>query len=91
MGHGVGLYPYTMGLPALSPIGHTQPLYRPRNPRKTALYQLLETHYEDVRAVWEERFEKTYGRWRGFIDHAVWKYLDCGIEEAVWPKTPKGS
>jgi hypothetical protein len=41
----------------------------------------MEAHYEDVKAVWEDRFEKAYGRWRGFIDHAVWKYLDCGIEE----------
>ena len=55
---------------------------KPRQPRKTALYQLMEAHYEDVKALWEDRFERTYGRWRGFIDHAVWRYLDCGIEEA---------
>jgi hypothetical protein len=39
-------------------------------------------HYEEVKALWEDRFEKIYGRWRGFVDHAVWRYLDCGIEEA---------
>ena len=34
------------------------PLYRPRNARASPLYQLLETYYEDVKAIWEERFEK---------------------------------
>jgi ribosomal protein S27E len=80
--HGFGLCPYTMGLPALSPICSAQSLYRPRNPRKTALYQLMEAHYEDVKASWEDRFEKTYGRWRGFVDQVVWRYLDCGIPES---------
>jgi hypothetical protein len=42
----------------------------------------MEAHYEEVNASWEDRFEKIYGRWRGFVDHAVWRYLDCGIEEA---------
>ena len=71
-----------MGLSALLPISNAVPLYRPRNPRKTPLYQLMETHYEDVKALWEERFEKIYGRWRGFIDQAVWRYLDCGRPES---------
>jgi hypothetical protein len=71
-----------MGLPAISPICSAQSLYRPRNPRKTALYQLMEAHYEEVKALWEDRFEKIYGCWRGFIDHAIWRYLDCGIEKA---------
>ena len=57
-------------------------LYRPRHARKTPLYQLVEKHYEDVKAVWDDRFEKEYGRWRGFIDNVVWRYLDCGVEEA---------
>ena len=37
------------------------PLYRPRNARASPLYQLLETYYEDVKAIWEERFEKKFG------------------------------
>ncbi len=36
---------------------------------------------EDVKAVWEERFQKTYGFWRGFIDTVVARYLDCGVED----------
>jgi hypothetical protein len=57
-------------------------IYQPRSPRKTALYQLVEKCHEDVKAQWEDRFEKRYGRWRGFVDNVVWRYLDCGVEEA---------
>jgi hypothetical protein len=60
----------------------TPRLYRPRNARATALYQLLEAYYEDVKASWEERFEKKYGYWRGFVDSVVARYLDCGVAEA---------
>ena len=56
-------------------------LYRPRQPQNSALYQLLEAYYEDVKAVWEERFEKKYGFWRGFVDAMVARYLDCGVPE----------
>jgi hypothetical protein len=64
------------------PSARSPAIYRPRQPRKTALYQLVEKYYEDVKAQWEDRFEKKFGRWRGFIDNVVWRYLDCGVEEA---------
>jgi len=70
-----------MGL-AVSPQPLAPALYRTRNPRATPLYQLLEAYYEDVKSVWEERFEKKYGFWRGFVDHVVARYLDCGVAEA---------
>jgi hypothetical protein len=53
-------------------------VYRPRDPRKTALWGLLDTHYERVKGVWEERFERRYGFWRGLADEVVARYLDCG-------------
>jgi len=56
-------------------------LYRPRKPQLSGLYQLLETHYDDVKAQWEDRFEKTYGYWRGFVDNVVLRYLDGGVPE----------
>ena len=31
-------------------------------------FRLLETHYEHVKGIWDDRFEKIYGRWRGFVD-----------------------
>jgi hypothetical protein len=58
------------------------PRYRPRNPRATSLYRLLEAHYETVKGLWEERFERRYGFWRGFYDTAVARYLDCGLFES---------
>ena len=34
-------------------------IYRPRNPRTTVLFQRVEAHYEDVKSLREDRFEKT--------------------------------
>ena len=75
-----------MGTVAASPpfpsAGGNPSLYRPRNVRATLLYQLLESYYEDVKALWEDRFEKKYGFWRGFVDSVVARYLDCGTVDA---------
>jgi hypothetical protein len=54
-------------------------VYRPQDPRKTPLYGLLDSLYERVKGVWEERFERSHGFWRGLVDEAVARYLDCGI------------
>ena len=64
------------------PTGAYPAAYRPRNPRGTSLYQLLEAHFETLKGLWEERFERRYGFWRGFYDAAVEKYLDCGLFES---------
>ena len=45
-----------MGIAASCHTLEPPPLYRPRNARASLLYQLLEAYYEDVKAVWEERF-----------------------------------
>ncbi|MEJ2188365.1 MAG: transposase [Acidobacteriota bacterium] len=55
--------------------------YRARNPRATPLYRLFETHFDEVRGQWEERFERRCGFWRGFVDEQVRRYLDCGLFE----------
>ena len=47
-----------MGLAASSHAFEPPALYRGRNVRATPLYQLLEMYYKDVKALWEERFEK---------------------------------
>ena len=57
-------------------------MYHPRNPRASPLFQLFETNYETVKAVWEERFERQYGFWQGRWDSAVAAYLDCGLFES---------
>ena len=71
-----------MGLATSCHTLESPALYRPRNAPATTLYQLLDAYYEDVKAIWEERFEKKYGFWRGFVDQAVARYLDCGVAEA---------
>jgi hypothetical protein len=43
------------------------------------LYRLFESLYDEVRGQWEERFERRYGFWRGFVDEQVRRYLDCGL------------
>jgi hypothetical protein len=55
--------------------------YRARNPRTTPLYRLVETLYDEVKGLWEERFERRYGFWRGIVDEQVRRYLDCGLYE----------
>ncbi len=60
-----------MELVATSQPNPSLAIYRPRQPWKTPLYQLLDTHYDHVKWIWDDRFEKIYGRWRGFVDK-VW-------------------
>ena len=50
-----------------------------QDPRKTPLYGLLESLYERVKGAWEERFERSYGFWRGLVDVVVKGYLACGL------------
>ena len=53
--------------------------YRPRRPRASPWYRLVEAHYDDVKGQWEERYERRYRFWRGFVDEQVRRYLDCGL------------
>jgi hypothetical protein len=54
-------------------------VYKPRDPRKTSLCGLLDSLYERVKGVWEERFERSCGFWRGLMDEVVASYLACGL------------
>ena len=54
-------------------------VYRPRDPRKTSLYALLDSLYERVKGVWEERFERSHGFWRGLVDEVVASDRLCGV------------
>jgi len=56
--------------------------YRARKPQETPLYRLVEAVYDQVKGVWEERFERRYGFWRVFVDDVVNAYLDCGRFES---------
>jgi len=52
--------------------------YRPRRPKETPFYQLVEEFYPQFKAVYQERYQECYGFWRPAIDTAVEKFLECG-------------
>ena len=37
-------------------------------PSRDTLYRLFDELYDELRGQWEERFERRYGFWRGFVD-----------------------
>ncbi len=54
-------------------------VYRPRRPRETAFYRLVEEHYEQFEQVYPERYEDRYGFFRPVIRETVYQYLACLI------------
>ena len=56
-------------------------VYRPRRPRASSLYRLLERHFRELCLVWDERFAPTSGDWRGVIPKVVDQFLACGLLE----------
>jgi hypothetical protein len=42
------------------------------------LYRLVDELYDRVKGSWEERFERSYGFWRGFVDEVVLAFQACG-------------
>ena len=58
--------------------GRGEAIYRPRRPKETPFYRLVEQYYPQFRAVYPDRYENRYGFWRPAIDTAVEKFLECG-------------
>jgi hypothetical protein len=56
-------------------------VYRPRRPRASPLYRLVEGHSRELSLVWDERFAATCGDWRAVIPKAVDQFLACGLLE----------
>jgi hypothetical protein len=52
--------------------------YKQRNPKESQYYKCVETHYEELENIWEERYQYNYGYWRPQITDVIYKYLDCG-------------
>ena len=63
-----------MGLSCLKPL----PVYRPRDPRASDLWRVLDGHFATFREVYDERFQAKYGFWRPVVDRAVAAFLKCG-------------
>ena len=54
------------------------PLYRPRDPRASGLWQSMERHFETFRQVYDERFQAKYGFWRPVVERSAMAFLRCG-------------
>ena len=52
-------------------------VYRPRNPRASAYYQCVESHFEQLEQVWDERYAPRFGFWRAHVTDVIYQYLDC--------------
>ncbi len=52
--------------------------YQKRISQKTDYYKLVETHFEELEGVWDEKYQNTYGFYRPQITDVIYKYLDCG-------------
>ena len=63
-----------MPLPCVEPL----PLYRPRDPRASALWRLMDQHFPTFQQVYDERYQAKYGFWRPVIDRSVTAFLKCG-------------
>jgi hypothetical protein len=55
----------------MRPCAEPLPLYRPRNPRASDLWRLMEAHFETFRRVYEQRFAAKYGFWRPLVERSV--------------------
>jgi hypothetical protein len=55
-----------------------QRFYRPRRPRESALFRLLDEHFDEFERVYPERYQPRYGVLRSAIRPAVTGFLKCG-------------
>jgi hypothetical protein len=56
-------------------------VYRPRKPRDSPLYQLVERHLEELLRVWPERFARQHGPLRPVVERVLREFLRCGLLE----------
>ena len=63
-----------MPLPCVEPLA----LYRPRDPRASALWRLMDRLFPTFQQVYDERYQAKYGFWRPVIDRSVAACLKCG-------------
>ena len=55
-----------------------EPIYQPRNPKVSPLYQSILNHFAKFESVYEERYQKRIGVLRDVVREVVYKYLGCG-------------
>lgn len=55
----------------------TEIMYKPRHPKGTKFYSILEENYEAFLDTHDKRFRERYGYLRAVVSEAICKYLDC--------------
>jgi len=53
-------------------------LYRPRDPRASDLWRIVDQHFDSFRQVYDQQFQTKYGFWRPVVDRSVTAFLKCG-------------
>ena len=53
-------------------------VYRQRKPQNSAYYRCVEDHFEQLEAVWDDRYHHRFGFWRPYVMDVIQRYLDCG-------------
>jgi hypothetical protein len=54
-------------------------IYKPRYPKGTKFYSILEENYETFLDTYDSRFREQYGYLRPVVSEVIYKYLDCGV------------
>jgi hypothetical protein len=57
---------------------HPSTVYRPRKQKVSGYYRCVEDHFEQLEAVWDERYQGRFGFWRPYLMDVIRRYLDCG-------------
>jgi hypothetical protein len=56
-------------------------VYKPRRPRDSPLFRLVEQHIEEFLRVYPERFAKEHGPLRPVVERVLREFIRCGIPE----------
>jgi hypothetical protein len=56
-------------------------IYKPRRPRESPLYRLVEQHLEELLRVWPVRFVRQHGALRPMVERVLREFLKCGLLE----------
>ena len=52
-------------------------VYRPRQPRRSPPYRLIERYYSEFERTYDDRYQQRYGLWRPIIVEVSRKFLRC--------------
>jgi len=56
-------------------------IYKPRRPRESPLYRLVEQHLEELLRSWPARFVRQHGPLRPVVERVLREFLKCGLLE----------